>query len=72
MVRASFPACTNERNFPRAGTVSLASVDNIPLPIASEVHRLAALERQMDNAAHLIAIGDAAVIAGQFGCRGLR
>jgi hypothetical protein len=35
---------------------------NVPLPIASEIHALAALHRQSSYAAHLIAIRDAAVI----------
>jgi hypothetical protein len=39
------------------------SVGNVPLPIAGEVHRLAALHRQRRHAAHLIAIRDAAVIS---------
>lgn len=34
----------------------------MPLPIAGEIHALAALHRQRRYAAHLIAIGDAAVI----------
>jgi hypothetical protein len=34
----------------------------MPLPVAGEVHRLAALHRQSGNAAHLIAIRDAAII----------
>jgi hypothetical protein len=35
---------------------------NVPLPIAGEVHRLAALHRPRRHAAYLIAIRDAAVI----------
>jgi len=36
-----------------------------PLPVAGEVHRLAALQGQPSNPVHLIAIGDAAVIVGR-------
>jgi hypothetical protein len=34
----------------------------MPLPVAGEVHALAALHRQRGHAVHLIAIRDAAVI----------
>jgi len=39
-------------------------VCDMPLPVASEVHGLAALQRQRCNAVHLIAIRDAAVSSG--------
>jgi predicted amidohydrolase YtcJ len=35
---------------------------NVPLPIAGEVHALAALHRQRDYARHLTAIRDAALL----------
>jgi hypothetical protein len=44
----------------RLGTAIL--LGKMPLPIACEVHRLAALQRQMGYAVYLIAIRDAAVV----------
>jgi hypothetical protein len=38
------------------------STGNVPLPITSEVYRLAALHCQRGYAAHLIAIRDAAIV----------
>jgi hypothetical protein len=56
------PDWPRPQRLPRVGPFLLASVGNMPLPIACEVQRLAALHRERRYAAYLIAIGDVALI----------
>jgi hypothetical protein len=44
----------------------MTAASNVPLPIPREIDALAALHRQSGHAAHLIAIGDAAVTPDDF------